>query len=207
MTKRGEFRWAIKEWQWLLVAFVHSSHVLGNSPVSIDINFPHKCAHNCLSFPGVFADMGSAMACATPYMNDCYCATAPSSASKAASFITSCVSASCAGGDQSGDLSGLESIYASYCINAGYLQPGVTNWYNTATLTSATTSSGGPSPTGTPNGPATSTTTQLTVTTQTVSSTGTGKPSTPVGKFFVSLVILLALQWTMVLSHLLSCSQ
>src|SRR5262245_3345390 len=106
--------------------FLCSSQTMAADTVSISgvINGQHRCVQYCLYVPGVYDDMGSAMKCATPYANNCYCATAAAPASSASSWVTACASTSCAGGDFNNDLKIMESIYASYCMGAGYTQPG-----------------------------------------------------------------------------------
>jgi len=129
--------------------------------VSITVNYPHTCVRRCLSSPGVYEDMGSIMKCATPYANDCYCATLAPSASRAASWVSQCVSSRCAEGDLSMDLSAMGSVYASYCMGAGLTQPGATNWFNPQAVTTPAS----PGRTDPPSAPAT--TTELTVVTET----------------------------------------
>ena len=77
------------------------------------------------------------MSGATPFANNCYCATAAASATKATSFIPSCASSLCAGGDVSDDMAAMKSIYASYCGcwfhpagHDGLVYPGSDNHYD-----------------------------------------------------------------------------
>lgn len=113
------------------------------SSVSISVNWPHSCASYCIDTYGLETgnDIGGALGCAAPYANDCYCATSSKAASIATSFFPSCASRVCDSGDLADDLSVMEEIYASYCMNNGFTQPGMTNWYNPATATTEATSS------------------------------------------------------------------
>ncbi|KAI5467229.1 hypothetical protein BGZ63DRAFT_418951 [Mariannaea sp. PMI_226] len=136
----------------------------------------HKCLEACL-FDHFFTDMGKAMGCDTPYENACYCATESASVSVADTFMSRCGSTSCARGDYTRDLKSMQSLYASYCMGAGFKQPGATKWYNPATATEEPSSSTSgteqdtgetdaqPSKTADPG--AAETTTQLTIVTQT----------------------------------------
>ncbi|KAM6505261.1 hypothetical protein FSOLCH5_014494 [Fusarium solani] len=84
---------------------------------------------------GEAADIGTALACGTPYKNDCYCTTASASASAVSAvsaFIDDCASEGCFAGDRTRDISSVRSIYAAYCIGAGGSQPVVSEWYTTA---------------------------------------------------------------------------
>ncbi|RFN47256.1 hypothetical protein FIE12Z_8540 [Fusarium flagelliforme] len=109
--------------------------------VSIESNFEkygHYCINECLD--NYDKDMGEAMGCGYPYRNDCYCATAAASASKADKFMSKCVSSLCSEGDLAGDLISMQSYYASYCMAAGFTQPGATEWYSPAEATEEATS-------------------------------------------------------------------
>ena len=88
----------------------------------------HSCVRRCLYYPNIYRDMGSAMLCDAPYDNACYCATATPSASRATSWIPVCASQNCAAGDVEGDGRAMQTLYASYCAAAGYLQPFVSEW-------------------------------------------------------------------------------
>lgn len=157
------------------------------STVSIDeggtFNNVHPCVRNCLFAPEIYTDAGSALACAYPYDNHCYCATAVPSVSKLASFITACASTSCDAGDLTNDITNIETIYASYCASAGFVQPIVTGWIggnNNDNTPSTTTPSPGQSPDAT--SPSTSTDLTLVTQTSTTNSAGdltTGNPSSP----------------------------
>ncbi|KAH8881059.1 hypothetical protein GQ53DRAFT_519772 [Thozetella sp. PMI_491] len=144
-----------------------ASHVSAIETVSINGLFPsgqHACATACVYTVNAFAtDVGIALSCGSPYDNNCFCATEAASASKASAFLLSCATSKCSAGDRSQDLTAMHSFYASYCMNAGYTQPGATDWY---------TAESGPTPAPgqtTSNGP-TQTTTQLTVVTHTTPS-------------------------------------
>lgn len=123
--------------------------------VSLTVDYPHSCVKRCLWYPNVVGvdvdDIGSIMKCAAPYANDCYCATPAPSATRAASWISKCASSKCAEGDLSRDLSAMGSVYASYCMEAGFTQPGATNWFDPL----AVTTSASPRSTSPPGAPAT----------------------------------------------------
>ncbi|KAH8889980.1 hypothetical protein GQ53DRAFT_619148, partial [Thozetella sp. PMI_491] len=91
----------------------------------------HNCVSDCLACPYnyICAGIGKGLSCAKPYMNNCFCATESSWASQASSFITACASSSCSAGDVSFDITAMQSMYQSYCMNSGFTQPGGTNWY------------------------------------------------------------------------------
>ena len=149
--------------------------------VSIDSLFPpnqHSCVIGCI-FQCYQICLPDALSCAYPVANDCFCATASASASVATSWIAACGSSRCAACDLSDDLTSMHSIYASYCLGAGYTQPGVTDWYNptTATANPGNTATSGPA----------STTTQQTVVTQNAPSIGGSAATQPQGKFLLSL--------------------
>jgi hypothetical protein len=75
------------------------------------------------------AGVGGALGCHAPWLNTCYCATDSASASRANSWLSSCGSRYCSVRDVPDDITWMHSLYASYCMNAGYTQPGATNWY------------------------------------------------------------------------------
>ncbi|KLO89034.1 uncharacterized protein LW93_12454 [Fusarium fujikuroi] len=137
-------------------------------------NVGHTCISKCLYYT-VLSDMGRAMGCDDPYDNNCYCATAAASANKADGFMSKCATSLCSAGDRSRDLTSMQSYYASYCMGAGFTQPGATEWYNPAESTEEPTneptaeSSGDsdakPSRTAKSGGDATST--HMTIVTQT----------------------------------------
>ncbi|KAH7164718.1 hypothetical protein DER46DRAFT_576050 [Fusarium sp. MPI-SDFR-AT-0072] len=137
-------------------------------------NVGHTCISKCLYYT-LLSDMGRAMGCDDPYDNNCYCATAAASANKADGFMSKCATSLCSAGDRSRDLTSMQSYYASYCMGAGFTQPGATEWYNPAEATEEPTneptaeSSGGsdarPSRTANSGGDATST--HMTIVTQT----------------------------------------
>jgi hypothetical protein len=111
------------------------------------------------------------MKCAVPYANDCYCATPAPSATRAASWISKCASSKCAEGDLSRDVSAMGSVYASYCMEAGFTQPGATSWFDPLAVT---TTSASPRSTSPPGAPAT--TTQPPISTET-SRSGAANPT------------------------------
>ncbi|KAH8672949.1 hypothetical protein BGZ61DRAFT_101490 [Ilyonectria robusta] len=136
-------------------------------------NVGHTCVSKCLYYT-IFSDLGGAMGCEDPYDNNCYCATASASASVADGWMSKCASSTCGRGDLTLDLSSMQSIYASYCMGAGYTQPGATDWYNPAEATteaepSSTESSGSDNaePSRTADSGSAETTTQVTIVTQT----------------------------------------
>ncbi|SPQ21541.1 8049aa51-6cc6-40de-a7a3-41659fb3d695 [Thermothielavioides terrestris] len=158
----------------LLCLLLHVQALLALETVSeFGEDWPHTCVQNCLGrWPIEYSNVGSELKCDEPFYNDCYCATAAASASKASSFLEACASTACRGGDFTLDLSAMESIYASYCMANGFTQPGATKWYNPATATQGLgpDSTHGPAPGATQQtGPA-STTTRLSVVTQTTTS-------------------------------------
>ncbi|RBR04039.1 hypothetical protein FVER53590_03056 [Fusarium verticillioides] len=137
-------------------------------------NVGHTCISKCLYYT-VLSDMGRAMGCDDPYDNNCYCATAAASANKADGFMSKCATSLCSAGDRSRDLTSMQSYYASYCMGAGFTQPGATEWYNPAETTEEPTneptaessgdSNARPSRTANSGGDATST--HMTIVTQT----------------------------------------
>ncbi|RSL55879.1 hypothetical protein CEP54_009138 [Fusarium duplospermum] len=135
-------------------------------------NVVHTCVSKCLYYT-IYSDMGKAMGCDDPYDNNCYCATASASASQADAWMSKCASNTCSAGDRSRDLSSMQSIYASYCMGAGFTQPGATNWYNPAEATEEPQSPSGEDDDSTNAEPsktvdsAVETTTQMTIVTQT----------------------------------------
>ncbi|KAF5648130.1 uncharacterized protein FTJAE_1344 [Fusarium tjaetaba] len=156
-------------------------------------NVGHTCISKCLYYT-VLSDMGRAMGCDDPYDNNCYCATAAASANKADGFMSKCATSLCSAGDRSRDLTSMQSYYASYCMGAGFTQPGATEWYNPAEATEEPTneptaeSSGGsdarPSRTANSGGDATST--HMTIVTQTAED---GASRTQ-GKFLLLMVMV-----------------
>ncbi|KAF4472916.1 hypothetical protein FAGAP_13481, partial [Fusarium agapanthi] len=137
-------------------------------------NVGHTCISKCLYYT-VLSDMGRAMGCDDPYDNNCYCATAAASANKADGFMSKCATSLCSAGDRSRDLTSMQSYYASYCMGAGFTQPGATEWYNPAEATEEPTNeptaeSGGGSdarPSRTANSDGDATSTHMTIVTQT----------------------------------------
>ncbi|KAK3988842.1 hypothetical protein QBC44DRAFT_397404 [Cladorrhinum sp. PSN332] len=94
----------------------------------------HKCLEHCLW--GSLWNMGWAMSCASPTLNNCYCATSSGAEATASNWISSCATENCAAGDRTGDISSMQSIYAQYCINAGLTQSGATKWFDPSKQTS-----------------------------------------------------------------------
>ncbi|EXM33165.1 hypothetical protein RAB80_002688 [Fusarium oxysporum f. sp. vasinfectum] len=137
-------------------------------------NVGHTCISKCLYYT-LLSDMGRAMGCDDPYDNNCYCATAAASANKADGFMSKCATSLCSAGDRSRDLTSMQSYYASYCMGAGFTQPGATEWYNPAEATEEPTneptaeSSGGSDarPSRTANSGGDGTSTHMTIVTQT----------------------------------------
>ncbi|KAK4234364.1 hypothetical protein C8A03DRAFT_37863 [Achaetomium macrosporum] len=159
----------------LLCLLLHFQALLAVETVSeFGEDWPHSCVPHCLGrWPVLYDNIGAALRCGDPFYNDCYCATAAASASRATSFLESCASASCNGGDLTVDLSAMQSKYASYCMVNGFTQPGATNWYNPA----ATTTRASPAPGSTGAAGPASTTTQVTVVTQTTTPGSSGGSS------------------------------
>ncbi|KAM0198914.1 hypothetical protein ACHAPQ_011478 [Fusarium lateritium] len=137
-------------------------------------NVGHDCISECL-FYTVIPDMGRGMGCDDPYENNCYCATAAASASKADRFMSKCATSRCSAGDRSRDLTSMQSYYASYCMGAGFTQPGATKWYNPAEATDEPTAEASESdeggsdarPSRTANSGGGATSTHMTIVTQT----------------------------------------
>lgn len=163
-------------------------------------NVGHTCVSKCLYYT-IFSDLGGAMGCEDPYDNNCYCATASASASVADGWMSKCASSTCGRGDLTLDLSSMQSIYASYCMGAGFTQPGATKWYNPAETTteaepSSTESSGSDNaePSRTADSGSAETTTQVTIVTQTTE--GGAGATKSLGKFMLLMatVPLLLLQ-------------
>jgi hypothetical protein len=143
----------------------------------------HDCVVSCLyNLHG--PDVGVALKCATDYVNDCYCATATASLSAATSWFSQCASSACSAGDINGDFTVMNSVYAAYCMKAGFTQPGATAWVSpTAASTSAApgnTGQGSPPPT----------TTQVTFVTHTATSSAGPAVSQTQGKFLLPLVVM-----------------
>ncbi|KAF4963771.1 hypothetical protein FSARC_8254 [Fusarium sarcochroum] len=137
-------------------------------------NVGHTCISKCLYYTVLF-DMGRAMGCDDPYDNNCYCATDSKLATKADTHMSKCATSMCSAGDRSRDLSSMQSYYASYCMGAGFTQPGATDWYNPAGATEEPTSDSSDRddeksdarPSRTANSGADETSTQMTIVTQT----------------------------------------
>ena len=134
-------------------------------------NVGHTCISKCLYYT-VVSDMGKAMGCDSPYENNCYCATAVASVSQADAFMSKCVTSRCSAGDRARDLTSMQSYYASYCMAAGFTQPGATEWYNPAEATEEATADNSDAgsdaqPSRTANSGIDATSTRMTVITQT----------------------------------------
>lgn len=161
------------------------SPVLAIETVSILSLYPsnqHSCVTRCIYTLG-YSDIGNALNCANPYDNKCFCNTASASASAASSWLTACGSSQCSAGDITADVTSMHSIYGSYCMNAGFTQPGATDWYQPSTTVAQ------PGQTATSN--SAQTTTQITVVTQTASSIpGSATTTQPQGKFLLLLAII-----------------
>lgn len=115
---------------------------LAEETVTISSDIPkdgHDCISDCL-YSTLLTDLGEIMGCDLPYENACYCATATASASVADSWMSRCASSQCGRGDVTRDLTSMQSIYGSYCMAAGFTQPGATEWYNPAEVTEEPTS-------------------------------------------------------------------
>lgn len=173
---------------WLYI-LLHLTPVLSLESVSINSVFPsrqHTCVTRCIFTYGA-SDIGNALSCGNPYDNNCFCNTATASASAAAVWLSECGSSSCSAGDLTQDLTAMQSIYASYCMNAGFTQPGATDWYIPKTTIAR------PGQTATSN--SAQTTTQVTLVTQTsTSSSDSVLPTQPRGKFLLLLALLPLLQ-------------
>lgn len=198
---------------WVLLTLV--SYTLG-AVEEVSISAPldgvgHTCISKCLYYT-LISDMGSAMGCGTPYDNRCYCATEAKSASAADGWMSKCASSMCKPGDYSRDLSEMQSYYGSYCVNAGFTQPGLSNWYSPAeatdakttdddqqpsqTLTEAKATSDDSQPSETAESDAPETTTQRSVVTQTADSDSGAQATRSRGELLllVAAVPLLLLQ-------------
>ncbi|KAH8586987.1 hypothetical protein B0O99DRAFT_694953 [Bisporella sp. PMI_857] len=129
--------------------------------VSISTAYPHTCVNNCIYEPnwGFAAAIEDALGCAKPVANNCYCATASASLSAVDSWLSRCATSSCGRGDVSDDLNAMKSIYASYCLQAGFTAPIISTWYTPATTTASSS---------------TPTTTQVTIVTQTAPPSNSG---------------------------------
>ena len=180
----------------LLLLLTTSSIVTALESVSISANLKgvgHTCISKCLYYT-VLSDIGEALNCDTPYDNNCYCATAAQSASVADEHMSRCASSMCKAGDLKLDLTSMQSFYGSYCMAAGYTQPGATNWYNPAQATEEpkseepkdTGSDKDAKPSQTANGDTPQTSTQLTIVTQTTENDNGATRSR--GKFLLLLV-------------------
>ena len=107
--------------------------------LSIGSNIPdrgHGCLSKCIFYPGVYNDIATTLRCATPVENECYCATETASASAVSAWIDKCAKSQCAAGDLNRDVTSMRSIYAGYCMAAGFTQPIVSEWHTTEEDTS-----------------------------------------------------------------------
>jgi hypothetical protein len=122
----------------IILPVFYTGVVAAASTVSI-ANYPglgqqHGCVQTCLNGNGVFTDVsGGPLSCDTPYVNNCFCATA--SAALASSFLSSCASSRCDAGDLPDDVTSAVSIYDGYCLTAGYTLPGASNFMATPAAT------------------------------------------------------------------------
>jgi hypothetical protein len=184
-----------------LLAHIPQTLAIETVTISRDIpNGGHPCVSRCLWYT-IFADLGSAMGCANPYENACFCATNTNAFTLADDHINSCASERCSKGDIPQDLTSMQSIYASYCMGAGFTQAGATEWFNPAETTGASGggdeneggSGGDPAPSQTDNSGAIRTTTQVSIVTKTTESSSSTQS---VGKFLLlaATVTLLLLQ-------------
>lgn len=181
----------------LLLLYSWLSATNAANTVTIDANFSksgHSCIKRCLWYPNVVGqdvnDLGSILDCGYPYNNECYCPTATASASMASKYIDSCASSRCQKGDLSLDLGSMRSFYASYCMDNGFTQAGVTAWVPAAATSSFKTSAAStdkPEPTATGDSGAPQTTTQLTIVTATTDASGGSKSR---GELFLLGVVL-----------------
>ncbi|KAI9163045.1 hypothetical protein HJFPF1_04643 [Paramyrothecium foliicola] len=99
-------------------------------PVTISRDLPrggHVCVTRCV-YSTLVGDVATALGCALPYDNECFCATQSDAFIAASSHFEDCATLRCSAGDISRDVSSMKSIYASYCLGAGYTQPGATDW-------------------------------------------------------------------------------
>ncbi|KAK4238607.1 hypothetical protein C8A03DRAFT_33359 [Achaetomium macrosporum] len=90
----------------------------------------HACVTNCLvRVPLADNDnLETALGCATPVVNGCYCATSAAAVATAASFIPSCATLSCSRGDVGEDVRAIRDAYAQYCLAAGFTATGWNGW-------------------------------------------------------------------------------
>jgi hypothetical protein len=122
-----------------VLLFLLLSSAKAQNLLSISSNIPdrgHGCLSRCIFFPGVYKDIASTLRCATPVENECYCATETASASAVSAWIDRCAKSECAAGDLNRDITSMRSIYAGYCMGAGFTQPIVSEWFTTEEDTS-----------------------------------------------------------------------
>jgi hypothetical protein len=176
----------------LVLAAILPPLSLSIETVTIEFKSQHKCVGDCLGMGNFFygtSDIAHALNCNPPWDNNCYCATATESVSKASSWIKKCASDVCAAGDIPQDLKSMYIIYASYCIQAGFTQPGATEWFNPTQSASSTAI-----PTYPP-----ATTTELTLVTRTASaitSDGTS-PTRSQGKCLLLFAVAVMVPWVL----------
>lgn len=158
-------------------------------------NGGHRCVSRCV-YSTLIGDIGDALDCGTPYDNNCFCATGSAAFTAAGDHFDACASTYCSAGDISQDLLSMKSIYASYCMGAGYTQPGATAWFAPAEETgSSDDNEPAPSQTDENSAPA-RTKTEVTFVTETTESAAATQSIDNVGKFLLlaATVALLLLQ-------------
>lgn len=168
--------------------------------LSINPTYPHGCVNECVKGTDrpLFSAGGieSVLGCAAPVANKCFCVTASALASSVESWIPACATERCSRGDLSDDMNAMKSIYASYCLQAGFTAPIVSTLHAPATTTASSTSS--PKDTSASSAiTSTPTTTQVTLVTETAPSLNSG--SSMQGKF---LLLTLMLAWPLAMQLL-----
>jgi hypothetical protein len=167
--------------------------------VSIRPTYPHDCVNKCVYEPDwqMTTAIEDILGCGSPVANNCYCATASASASAVESWISACAATRCGKGDISDDRNAMRSIYASYCLQAGFTAPIISTWYSPATTTASSPKDTSGAITTTP------TATQVTVVTQTAPPSNSA--SSMQGKFLpLTLMLALSLAILQVVSPLSS---
>jgi hypothetical protein len=126
----------------LAIAASCTSVLAQQETVSINVRAGHSCVSSCVYRPGSFSGQDGieqAIGCDVPVANNCYCPTAATRLSKVDAYVSECATSRCGSGDVPGDVSIMKSIYASYCVGAGFVQPLLSTWY----IPAATTVPGG----------------------------------------------------------------
>lgn len=176
--------------------------------LSIDEKFNnvHACVSRCLDAIN-YNDVIEALSCGSPVDNACYCPTETSSISKATSFLASCATASCAAGDLKRDEPFMLGMYATYCYEAGFTQPGLEPTEAPSTATSDSPPSAEPSSTQSSapkgsnsqpsmtegDGSGAGTSTQMTIVTHTQESDATKSQGTFQPRSLVAVLVLIQL--------------